>query len=152
MRRSRVGSRLLWVSLGAILAAGAVLLIVLSLPGQLNAFRTPSQIVAAELPPGKVFRLGGQIVPGSYSTSDGIEHRFTLADSDGGSMALRYSGALPDLFREGQGVVTQGTLGSDGIFVASEVLAKHDENYMPPELEASLKDKAGMSCMPVART
>ena len=69
MRRSRVGSRLLWVSLGAILAAGAVLLIVLSLPGQLNAFRTPSQIVAAELPPGKVFRLGGQIVPGSYSLS-----------------------------------------------------------------------------------
>ena len=134
MRRSRVGSRLLWVSLGAILAAGAVLLIVLSLPGQLNAFRTPSQIVAAELPPGKVFRLGGQIVPGSYSTSDGIEHRFTLSDSDGGSMALRYSGALPDLFREGQGIIATGTLTAAGDFEASTLLTKHDEAYVPREL------------------
>ncbi|MAH87602.1 MAG: cytochrome c biogenesis protein CcmE [Kiloniella sp.] len=134
MKGSRVGGRLLWVSLGAILAAGAILLIVLSLPGQLNAFRTPSQIVAADLKPGKIFRLGGQIVPGSYTTEDGIDHRFTLADAEGGRMDLQYRGSLPDLFREGQGIIATGTLTEGGEFAASSLLTKHDEAYVPREL------------------
>lgn len=132
--RSRVRNRLVWVSLGALLAAGAVLLIVFALPGQLNAFRTPSQLAALDIEPGKTLRLGGQIMAGSYETSDGIAHRFTLTDSDGGTQVVRYSGVLPDLFREGQGIIATGMLDGVGGFDAKTLLTKHDEAYVPREL------------------
>jgi cytochrome c-type biogenesis protein CcmE len=147
MSGSRVRSRLIWVSLGAALAAGAVLLIVFALPGQLNAFRTPTQLAALDIPQGKTLRLGGQIVSGSYGTQDGITHEFTLTDSDGGTQVVRYSGALPDLFREGQGIIATGVLDGAGGFEAKSLLTKHDEAYVPRELrehaEAAPQGTAG---------
>ncbi|MGB1160900.1 MAG: cytochrome c maturation protein CcmE [Alphaproteobacteria bacterium] len=134
MSGSRVRNRFIWVSLGALLAAGAVLLIVFALPGQLNAFRTPTQLAALDIPPGKSLRLGGQIVPGSYTTQDGITHVFTLTDKDGGTQVVSYSGALPDLFREGQGIIATGVLDGSGGFDAKNLLTKHDEAYVPREL------------------
>jgi cytochrome c-type biogenesis protein CcmE len=140
---SRVGNRFIWVSLGAILAAGAVLLIVFALPGQLNAFRTPSQLAALDIEPGRTLRLGGQIVPGSYATEDGITHRFTLSDAEGGSQQVRYAGALPDLFREGQGIIATGALDGQGGFDAKTLLTKHDEAYVPRELRAHADTQQG---------
>ena len=96
-------------------------------------FYTPSQVAAGEAPPGKKFRLGGLVEKGSLRREAGqIEVRFQVTDMKQ-SMAVSYSGVLPDLFREGQGVIAYGVLMPDGSFRADEVLAKHDENYMPPE-------------------
>ncbi len=145
MKSSRVRSRLIWVSLGAALAAGAVLLIVFALPGQLNAFRTPTQLQAMDIPPGKSLRLGGQIVPGSYTTDDGITHTFTLTDKDGGVQVVDYQGALPDLFREGQGIIATGVLDGSGGFAAKTLLTKHDEAYVPRELRDHAEQKQDTS-------
>ncbi len=106
----------------------------------LNAFRsnlvfffTPSEIVANEAPVGRSFRVGGMVVDGSVERqSDGVSVRFVVTDT-AQSIPVVYSGILPDLFREGKGVVAQGKLSEDGVFQAEQVLAKHDENYMPPE-------------------
>ena len=94
-------------------------------------FFDPSQIVAGEAPAGERFRLGGMVEKGSVKR-EGVEVRFLVTDT-AKAVPVLYSGALPDLFREGKGVVAQGQLGADGVFRAREVLAKHDENYMPPE-------------------
>jgi cytochrome c-type biogenesis protein CcmE len=94
-------------------------------------FFTPSQVAAKEAPQGRTFRVGGMVVPGSV-VRDGVDIQFTVTDT-AKNMRVTYRGQLPDLFREGKGVVAQGQLGADGLFRASEVLAKHDENYMPPE-------------------
>ena len=102
-------------------------------------YRSPSQIVSGEFPENYVFRIGGVVVDGSLvksKVSTNIE--FAITDYEK-SINIRYNGILPDLFREGQGVVIRGSLGSDGIFLAEEVLAKHDETYMPPEVADSLK-------------
>jgi cytochrome c-type biogenesis protein CcmE len=113
----------------------------------LNAFRsnmvffyTPSQIAAGEAPKERTFRLGGLVKAGSVSR-EGITARFVVTDT-ARDVPVRFDGTLPDLFKEGKGVVAQGTLAADGGFVAKEVLAKHDENYMPPEAAEALK-KAG---------
>lgn len=106
----------------------------------LNAFRsnlvfffTPTQVAADEAPRERAFRLGGLVETGSLKReADGLSVRFTVTDT-ARSIPVVYQGILPDLFREGRGVVTQGKLGKDGVFRADEVLAKHDENYMPPE-------------------
>jgi len=96
-------------------------------------FFTPSQVAAKEAPLGKTFRIGGMVETGSVKRQpDGVTVRFTVTDTAKG-VPVVYRGALPDLFREGKGVVAQGRVGPDGVFQASEVLAKHDENYMPPE-------------------
>src|SRR6185295_1123720 len=94
-------------------------------------FFTPSQVAANEAPVGRTFRIGGMVVPGSVKRQ-GIEIRFAVTDT-AKTIPVVYRGQLPDLFREGKGVVAQGNLGADGLFTAREVLAKHDENYMPPE-------------------
>ena len=94
-------------------------------------FFTPSQVAANEAPQGKTFRIGGMVEAGSVRR-EGVEVRFRVTDT-AKTIPVVYSGALPDLFREGKGVVAQGQLGADGVFRAREVLAKHDENYMPPE-------------------
>ena len=112
----------------------------------LNAFRqnilfffTPSQVVAGEAPVGHPFRIGGLVVENSVQRAEGsLEIHFDVTDTVN-SVKVVYEGILPDLFREGQGIVTKGTLDTTGVFVASEVLAKHDENYMPPEAEHALK-------------
>ena len=102
-------------------------------------FYSPSQISAGEAPTGRAFRLGGLVTSGSLQRTPGsIEINFVVTDN-AESIPVKYSGLLPDLFREGQGVIAHGRLGTDGVFVADEVLAKHDENYMPPEVAATLK-------------
>jgi len=114
----------------------------------LNAFRDnvmfffdPSQVVAGQVTQGERFRLGGMVTAGSVQRAPGsLEVRFTVTDFKH-DVPVSYTGVLPDLFREGQGVVAHGKLVADGTFVADEVLAKHDEKYMPPEVARSLKDK-----------
>ena len=106
-------------------------------------FFDPSQVVAGEVPAGQRFRLGGMVSEGSVQRTPGsLEVRFVVTDFRH-EVPVRYTGVLPDLFREGQGVVAHGRLGEDGVFIADEVLAKHDENYMPPEVARALKDQHG---------
>ena len=101
-------------------------------------FFTPSQVAANEAPQGRAFRVGGMVEVGSVKRQpDGVTVNFVVTDT-AKTMRVAYKGVLPDLFREGKGVVTQGRL-ENGVFVASEVLAKHDENYMPPEAAEALK-------------
>jgi cytochrome c-type biogenesis protein CcmE len=109
----------------------ATALVLTAFQENLVFFFTPSQVAANEAPQGRTFRIGGMVETGSVKRS-GIEVRFVVTDT-AKSIPVVYSGALPDLFREGKGVVAQGQLGADGVFRAREVLAKHDENYMPPE-------------------
>jgi len=102
-------------------------------------YRSPAQVAAGDYPKNAVFRLGGLVVPGSVQRQSGsLAVEFEVTDG-ASNVTIRYTGILPDLFREGQGIITHGRLASDGIFVANEVLAKHDENYMPPEVKDSLK-------------
>jgi cytochrome c-type biogenesis protein CcmE len=102
----------------------------------------PSQVVAGKAPVAKRFRIGGMVVKGSVARNTGdLTVRFTLTDY-AHEVPVEYTGVLPDLFREGQGIIAHGTMGPDGAFVADEVLAKHDEKYMPPEVAASLKRKS----------
>ena len=102
-------------------------------------FFTPSQIAANEVPQGRAFRVGGMVTPGSVKRqTDGVTVQFVVTDT-AKNVTVVYRGLLPDLFREGKGVVTQGRLGADGVFQASEVLAKHDENYMPPAAADAIK-------------
>jgi len=113
----------------------------------LNAFRSnlvfffsPSQVFSKEAPVAKKFRLGGLVEKGSLRReADGLTVEFIVTDT-AKDIHVRYTGILPDLFREGQGMVAQGKLGDDGVFYADEVLAKHDEKYMPPEVAAALKE------------
>ncbi|MEE9318880.1 MAG: cytochrome c maturation protein CcmE [Granulosicoccus sp.] len=105
-------------------------------------FHSPTDIVAGSVEAGRQFRLGGMVVDGSVSrSSEDLAVSFMLTDT-GETVPVRFSGILPDLFREGQGIVAMGQLNTEGVFVASEVLAKHDENYMPPEVADAL-EKAG---------
>jgi len=101
----------------------------------------PSQVVEGKAPLAKRFRIGGMVVKGSVARKPGdLQVRFVLTDF-AHQVPVEYTGVLPDLFREGQGIIAHGTMDSHGAFVADEVLAKHDEKYMPPEVAASLKNK-----------
>ena len=103
-------------------------------------YRSPSQIANSEFPDNYVFRVGGVVLDGSLIKSkDTMNVKFAITDYEQ-NLDITYTGILPDLFREGQGVVMRGKLGDDGIFYAEEVLAKHDETYMPPEVLDSLKN------------
>jgi cytochrome c-type biogenesis protein CcmE len=129
---------------GGVAALGIAAALVLSaFQKNLVFFFTPTQVAAHEAPQGRTFRIGGLVVPGSLKRqSDGVTVQFVVTDT-AKSIPVVYKGILPDLFREGKGVVTQGRLGPDGVFQASEVLAKHDENYMPPEAAEALKQAKG---------
>ena len=105
-------------------------------------FYTPSDISAQALPADAKIRLGGLVVAGSVQRGEGLDVRFTVADCEQ-SIPVKYSGILPDLFREGQGIVASGHVDSAGVFTADEVLAKHDENYMPPEAAEAMKKAQG---------
>lgn len=103
-------------------------------------FFSPSQVAAKEAPQGRSFRIGGLVEEGSIQReSQGLSIRFVVTDL-AHKIPVTYTGLLPDLFKEGKGVVAQGKLGDDGVFRAEQVLAKHDENYMPPEAAAALKN------------
>ena len=103
-------------------------------------FYSPTEVLSGEAPVGHKFRLGGLVVEGSVEReTDGLTVHFGLTDT-AKVIPVAYSGILPDLFREGQGIVAHGRLNQEGVFVADEVLAKHDENYMPPEVAAALEE------------
>ena len=116
----------------------ATALALLAFRDNLLYFYNPSQVFAGDAPTGRTFRIGGMVTEGSLQRTDGsLEVRFVVTDYRQ-SIPVRYEGLLPDLFREGQGVIAHGKLTESGEFVADEVLAKHDENYMPPEVAESL--------------
>jgi cytochrome c-type biogenesis protein CcmE len=131
----------LWLLLGSMGAlALAATLVLVALDDNLVFFQSPTQIAEKKPPPTQRLRVGGLVAPGSVEKgSDGLTTTFTVTDTRA-NLKVSYRGQLPDLFREGQGVVAEGTLGADGVFVAREILAKHDETYMPPEVAKALKD------------
>ncbi len=126
---------------GALLALGiAAALVLNAFQSNLVFFFTPTQVAAGEAPLGRTFRIGGLVRVGSLKRqADGVTVQFVVTDT-AKDMTVAYTGILPDLFSEGKGVVAQGKLGSDGVFVAADVLAKHDENYMPPEAKHAVEE------------
>ena len=122
----------------------AAFLVSLAFRENLTFFFTPAQVAAGEVRPGQPFRVGGLVIPGSLERQpDGVTVRFRLTDTRA-EVPVQYTGVLPDLFKEGQGIVARGTLDGAGLFVADQVLAKHDENYMPPEVADALKAQGAM--------
>ena len=126
------------IAVGVLAALGvAVGLVLNAFNSNLVFFYTPTQVAQKEAPQGRTFRIGGMVSEGSV-VREGVTVRFAVTDT-AQTVNVRYEGVLPDLFKEGKGVVAQGQLGPDGTFVAREVLAQHDENYMPPEAAAALE-------------
>jgi cytochrome c-type biogenesis protein CcmE len=131
--------RIAAIALGVVALGVATALVLKAFNENLVFFFSPTQVAAKEAPLGRTFRIGGIVEPGSLKR-DGVEVRFVVTDT-AKTIPVLYQGQLPDLFREGKMVVAQGQLREDGVFQAREVLAKHDENYMPPEAKAAV-DKA----------
>ena len=131
--------KLIVIALGVAALGVATALVLRAFNQNLVFFFTPSEVVEHKAPQGRTFRIGGMVEKGSVKReADGVTVRFVVTDT-AKSIPVAYRGSLPDLFREGKGVVAQGQLGADGVFQAREVLAKHDENYMPPEAADALK-------------
>ena len=118
--------------------AAAAVLVVLALGENMLYFYSPTQVRAGDAPTEHLVRIGGMVVEGSVDRGGGLQVRFSLTDY-ANSIPVVYSGILPDLFREGQGIVARGRLSPAGLFEADEVLAKHDENYMPPEVAEAIR-------------
>lgn len=135
---TRKQRRLALIGLVFGVVALAVGLMLFALNDNIVFFNSPSEVVEKNVQPGTHFRLGGLVAEGSVQKGPGDLVRFAVTDGRG-TVAVTYSGVLPDLFRESQGVVTEGSLGNDGVFHADTVLAKHDENYMPREVADALK-------------
>jgi cytochrome c-type biogenesis protein CcmE len=131
--------RLAFAAALVLAGAGGAALAVTALRNNIQYFNSPSDIAARHVAPGVFFRVGGLVKKGSVDHEKNGEVRFVVTDGKSG-VPVEYKGMLPDLFREGQGVIAEGTLGADGTFTAREVLAKHDENYMPPEVAKALKE------------
>ncbi len=137
-RRRRVAL----IGAGLALLALAAWLVLSAFQKNLVFFFTPTQVLSGEAPKGRAFRLGGMVEAGSLKRrADGVSVGFVITDM-ARRVPVAYRGILPDLFKEGKGVVSQGRLGPDGVFAADEVLAKHDENYMPPEAAYALRQAA----------
>jgi cytochrome c-type biogenesis protein CcmE len=131
--------RFILIAIGLALLGLAAMLILNAFKSNMVFFYTPTQLEKGEVPKGTGFRIGGLVVPNSLKRQDdGLTVHFEITDT-AKTIPVIYKGILPDLFKEGKGVVAQGKVGADGVFVASEVLAKHDENYMPPEAAEALK-------------
>lgn len=142
-RQRRMGL-VLGIVAGVAIAAGLALS---AFRQNVTFFFDPSAVAAGKVPPGERFRLGGMVTKGSFQHVPGtVELRFVVTDFEH-NVPVVYDKVLPDLFREGAGVVAYGRLRADGTFVADEVLAKHDENYMPPDVSKSLKRRHGESRM-----
>ena len=126
---------------GALAIIGIIAALVLNaLNSNIALYITPTEVAAGKAPQGKLFRIGGLVKEGSVERlADGVSVRFAVTDTDQ-TLPVQYKGILPDLFKEGKGAVAQGKLGEDSVFVATEVLAKHDENYMPPEAAQAVGD------------
>ncbi len=138
--RAKRKQRLIFVVILLVGFSGAAALGLYAMKQNIMLFHTPSEIISGDIPKEKMFRIGGLVVEGSVvKGGDGLTTEFSLTDTTE-TVPVRYTGLLPDLFREGQGIVAQGKLNEKGVFVAQEVLAKHDENYMPPEVAAALKE------------
>jgi cytochrome c-type biogenesis protein CcmE len=135
--------RFIFIGLGLLALAVASMLILNAFQSNLVFFYTPTAVANGEAPKGRGFRIGGMVEDGSLKREgDGLTVHFVMTDM-AKRVPVTFKGILPDLFKEGKGAVAQGQLGADGIFLASEVLAKHDENYMPPEAaDALAKAKA----------
>jgi cytochrome c-type biogenesis protein CcmE len=117
----------------------AVALVLNAFNSNLVFFFSPTQVANGEAPTSRAFRIGGLVEEGSIKReADGLTTRFVVTDT-AKSMPVSYTGILPDLFKEGKGVVAEGRLGADGLFAATQVLAKHDENYMPPEAASAIE-------------
>lgn len=137
---TRKKRRLYFVLAGMSILGIAAALVLTSFEDSLVFFRSPSDLVEKPIPAGRNFRLGGLVEEGSVE-KNGVVTRFNVTDLNK-AVPVTFEGLLPDLFREGQGVVAEGSFTEDGVFIATNVLAKHDENYMPPEVAEALK-KAG---------
>ena len=134
--------RLYLVALVLLGVAGATALFLTAFQENIILYHSPTEVAQDKVPDGRKFRVGGLVKEGSVDRSDeSLKVRFTVTDT-AHDVPIVYDGVLPDLFKEGQGIVANGTLNGDGVFVAEKVLAKHDENYMPPEVAESL-EKAG---------
>ena len=131
--------RFAWIAAGLAAIGIAIALVLSAFQSNLVFFFSPTQVAAHEAPQGRAFRIGGLVEAGSLvREADSLTVHFRVTDT-ARTIPVVYTGLLPDLFKEGKGVVAQGTLGPDGTFRATEVLAKHDENYMPPEAKAALE-------------
>lgn len=136
-RKKRLGLIMLMVC-GVALGVGLALK---SLDQNIMFFFTPTEVISGKAPANKLFRIGGMVVEGSVARpGDGLTVKFDLTDNEQ-SVTVSFAGILPDLFREGQGIIANGKLDASGEFVAEEVLAKHDETYMPPELAGMHKQE-----------
>ena len=134
--------RLIVVLFVVLFSSAAVGLVVYALSGNINLFYPPAEVARGKAPLGKPIRVGGMVREGSVQRSDGsLAVRFVITDYEA-DVTVQYEGILPDLFDEGQGAVASGQLNEEGVLLASEVLAKHDENYMPPEVTHAL-EKSG---------
>ncbi|MEK9785453.1 MAG: cytochrome c maturation protein CcmE [Arenicellales bacterium] len=144
MMTPRRRQRLVLVSLLVVGVGIAASLALMALQENINLFFSPSQVRSGEAPVGTPFRLGGMVVDGSVERGDqSLDIRFDLTDT-AQSVTVVFSGILPDLFREGQGIVAQGSVDDSGLFTATQVLAKHDETYMPPEVADALEKAKAM--------
>ncbi len=135
--------RLLIILVGLGVLALAAVLVFNALGNNLSYFFSPTEIAEGKAPKDHLFRLGGLVEKGSLQRGKELTVRFVVTDLTN-RINVSYTGILPDLFQEGQGVIAQGRMGANGEFIADEVLAKHDEKYMPPEVAAAL-EKSGMS-------
>jgi cytochrome c-type biogenesis protein CcmE len=146
-------NRLLLVLFLVVSVAGATAFALLALNENINLFYSPEQIVAGEAPVDRNIRAGGMVLAGSVARSEtDLGVSFVISDMKDAEVKVAYEGILPDLFREGQGVIARGKLDSNGVFVAEEVLAKHDENYMPPELADVIAEAHEGGEMPMIST
>ena len=131
--------RFVFIAVGVVAVSMAVGLVLYALRGNVNLYFTPTQVFNNEAPHGRSFRIGGLVEEGSIKREkDGLTVNFVITDTHR-SIPVVYKGILPDLFKEGKGVVAQGRVEADGLMRAEEVLAKHDENYMPPEAADAMK-------------
>jgi len=138
MKPKRRNQRLTVLAVGLAALVGALVLASAGLKDSISYFYSPSELVESPPEAGKKIRLGGMVVAGSIKRLNGYKVIFVVSDYES-NVVVNFDGILPDLFREGQGVVAEGALSENGEFIASRVLAKHDENYMPPEVADSLK-------------
>jgi len=139
--------RFAWIGAGVLLLAVAAALVLNAFQSNLVFFFSPSDVAENRAPQGRAFRIGGMVVEKSLArASDGLTVRFAVTDTVK-TVPVVYTGILPDLFKEGKGVVAQGKIGPDGVFHATEVLAKHDENYMPPEAAAAIDQAHNRAAM-----
>jgi cytochrome c-type biogenesis protein CcmE len=137
---TRKRRRLILIGAGMLALSAAVALVLTAFEDNLVFFYSPSDLLAEKAPEGRALRLGGLVEEDSVKRlGDGLTVEFRVTDL-ANAVPVTFRGILPDLFREGQGVIAEGHFGADGVFVADEVLAKHDENYMPPEVADALKE------------